>query len=1694
MPKWAGDQKKSPGKGWRGPQGGGGQPGGYAWQGKPKQSASRGRGPRRSWIAGWRLYAFLGAVLLSLFVSFLLFGPAKTPLVLVVGEEYAAPVPPNAWVEETRKALADLQHTLVVSEVKGSWQGTASSDAYKAFREHLERHRALRRGFRRIREPLVIYISMPGVVDAQGRPCLLPPGASPLTSDDWLAVETIIAQIEDAVPAERTKLLVLDSCQHLISWRMGIAYNTFVERLQALVEGSSARNLAVMTAAAAGQRSYGSPEMGGALFGQFFRLGVAGAADRAAESPDQKVTLNELASYVRTEVGRWARHNRGGRQEPALFRPRGDEHDFFVSHVLADDTLAEYRQHLADGRPVSSTVSLEEIEGLWQQLDDLRQRELLRYDPISLARFERQLLRVEQLAFAGDGCAAQAEGLAATADEQMRRAAERGRRESPALADHWRVGNPDDAEGARLTTGMHSCRLREYFGQSAEAAAIESFWQQIATRKSVRADPSVLQSALPLATTQLVVAAAQQGVLDAQQNAQQLLAAVDRRVLADALAVPWATIRSNAGKRLPGDERAHYFARVALEAADRDRRLAEDHLFVHASQGAEPSPHGASAERKYRLAEEIGEKASELLHVCDQANAEAPYLAEHICSATDAADRREIEKLVSYLQATRQLTDALGGLGQLPAPDDDLRDVVEELTSAAAELPQLRAQYRADLHGSYEHLGAGVSGSELAIIEAALATPLIEAAARRDLLEKREKLARTLHRTFFEQSAAGTTERGTTSLRDETSSDSSDSPPSLHDAMAKWPRSPLLELLDVQRAGENAETAGAARFEAVCWAARSKLRHVGRLQEPDAPSDADDVVLTRLPLSRSERDMRVAAALCSEFPEHDPIARLRTYDLQQLLLWHARRALNDFWDYAVDVETATAEDLLAPNVMRDPSASTFFFDAARNYAAGVEAINSTYKKWFHGSIPVQLERLEGDLETALQAAEVAVQLRVRPELNLDRGEEIAVDLEASPGASEVPKTLVGQAAVYLADGSTRLATASTRSNQPASLALPLTKTAVDRVRARAGDETELDAIAFFRGHRYRQPFVVDPLEGAVVSYRRPVYHRQSVTLFGSQPKPPVVVFILDCSNSMKELIKAELPGLDDVATRLDVAVHALKTMVSDLAGREQEKPRVGLFFFGHRRAFARDPNNPKDRNYYLRDSKYAEDFYPVGTRARRQLEKVAPGEDVERVLALGEFRAEQRGKMRTHLDAVRYFGMTPVNLAIIRALQEFAKQRVDDNMSVIVITDGENDQKEPRNSPFNVTPVSSNLVVDAWRRINKKIPVFIVGFGIPKDEVGKKAVKSFEEVAFATAGDVTTADSGAELIAFLKKRLDLNGYVVRQPGTGRSFPADPVTGEEVKVELNTRIAVPKSEVRLPVELEVEFQEAAENVTLEGGEALQLEVDSKGDIVARPYDVDVADNGEVELERSDTGRSAFQLLRIHNPRRRGDRVTFRTSIQHLNSHFTPRPEQVWIEVSPEGFDRSYLFYDPIYEPNTPVPVVGFEASGWPDDANYAQVKFWCSDKVSDTLRSIRLTTIQRRDVASAIYRDTGKGIKVRIAVWSDEPGRHKVQVDEQVTSDEASIGDLRVATYSDNASLQPEFVSRLFDREAGLARHTFEFESRLSPEAFDREVFVQLTLAKTIKQDSVRIPDQRGRRIRIVNEDAAHDPTNLGSLD
>ena len=135
MSTWSGGGKgsrKSPG--WRGGRDQTAKPA-FSWQGSSARKKGRGPASRR-WEFRWGIYAVLGAVLLGVFLYILLIRPAKTPVLVAVGIGYSGALPPNAGVGEDRLALEQLEQTLEVREIDGSWLGP-TAEARQTFTTRL---------------------------------------------------------------------------------------------------------------------------------------------------------------------------------------------------------------------------------------------------------------------------------------------------------------------------------------------------------------------------------------------------------------------------------------------------------------------------------------------------------------------------------------------------------------------------------------------------------------------------------------------------------------------------------------------------------------------------------------------------------------------------------------------------------------------------------------------------------------------------------------------------------------------------------------------------------------------------------------------------------------------------------------------------------------------------------------------------------------------------------------------------------------------------------------------------------------------------------------------------------------------------------------------------------------------------------------------------------------------------------------------------------------------------------------------------------------------------------------------------------------------------------------------------------------------------------------------------------------------
>jgi hypothetical protein len=173
---------------------------------------------------------------------------------------------------------------------------------------------------------LVVYVCSRAVLGPSG-PKGQPPAVWLLPDDargdagvgaDRVRVDDVIGRLSKRGP--RHRLLVLDLHPAPGDPRLGDLGGDLATAVRDLVEHQLADPPTVLTSCDAGQEPLWSETLGRSVFSYYLEEGLRGWADTAEPggAPDGRVTVQELAAYVRARVDRWARRNRGVRQTPAL--------------------------------------------------------------------------------------------------------------------------------------------------------------------------------------------------------------------------------------------------------------------------------------------------------------------------------------------------------------------------------------------------------------------------------------------------------------------------------------------------------------------------------------------------------------------------------------------------------------------------------------------------------------------------------------------------------------------------------------------------------------------------------------------------------------------------------------------------------------------------------------------------------------------------------------------------------------------------------------------------------------------------------------------------------------------------------------------------------------------------------------------------------------------------------------------------------------------------------------------------------------------------------------------------------------------------------------------------------------------------------------------------------------------------------
>jgi len=814
---------------------------------------------------------------------------------------------------------------------------------------------------------------------------------------------------------------------------------------------------------------------------------------------------------------------------------------------------------------------------------------------------------------------------------------------------------------------------------------------------------------------------------------------------------------------------------------------------------------------------------------------------------------------------------------------------------------------------------------------------------------------------------------------------------------------------------------------------------------------------TREGYSRADRLVRAAAPLLGDRPltdwKIDPAHLLRALDLHYLLLWQAERALTDFW---------------GPK----PGTQTPYFEIVAN----------DYLKSARELCKIDASVPGGEVATLLKIRTEAAQQCIRPLDTPGKGPEtIFIDELEGPAphgfsvavSAGLPK---GQAALYLRGRAEKqlLPLLLEQAPQPPSelrrMSLPVSgESAVSDtppylVPVSDLPQSQLQAVALYRGHLRTAGFSVQPAEGWEVEWVQPDYPPPTIVVYGQAKQRNSIVFIFDCSGSMgvKVLRHEKSP------TRLEVARGALETLLQRLLpppGRDPaENPySIGLWIYGHRVGW-KDPNSDQMIVWDAQRRK----FVPKPPHVT-----IHPSEDVEQILAPGRFTQAEFNIVKRQLESIHHLGETPLYLAIIRAIDDLsaATVKAGDKRHIIAITDGKNEQTI--GGDVNKRMFLNDVKTALGRPGNNDIRLDIVGFAIET-----KYEMEFKGLANHTGGKFFPARDPSSLLAALEKLLGMSQYEVLTIPDERSvtFSPLPLNVTCTKIDKPTDRPVPYL-----VRLTDEQRPAQTEVVLEGAEAIELYLErdirlGKRQLVHHRYDKGLlakCDNIPAVWE----GGNHALFVGAHLPDWDGHAARFFISVQNADAkQFCPRPKEVWIRVKPvlpathQQVDTLYTFYDAVYYdeeflPERPVPMLTCLAPNWPKDAKDAKIEFACKYVETQPDATVTVRGLRQQDPRIDDLRNVRFNIETKRGDTSLKP--YRVVITEHHTGG-SELGTLKIEILPPVGSPSAQRIVRRYIPKTGRIRHTFFFDDSAA-QTID-EYKVLFTTRDKLLRGAVALPE------------------------
>ena len=205
-----------------------------------------------------------------------------------------------------------------------------------------------------------------------------------------------------------------------------------------------------------------------------------------------------------------------------------------------------------------------------------------------------------------------------------------------------------------------------------------------------------------------------------------------------------------------------------------------------------------------------------------------------------------------------------------------------------------------------------------------------------------------------------------------------------------------------------------------------------------------------------------------------------------------------------------------------------------------------------------------------------------------------------------------------------------------------------------------------------------------------------------------------------------------------------------------------------------------------------------------------------------------------------------------------------------------------------------------------------------------------------------------ELESVIRQVINLKSYDVRYAGRPN------VIAEE---RVNSQVELKEHRGRKQYEVQIVYSDRRRQLTLEGGEAIDLIVDASDSRHPRlnherylQEELKHSFGSRIGSGGNSTSDNSKFYIGFHTAKCESGLMKFPISIQNSEpTEFSPRPAEAWAEITPLGAGsdaKPLVFYDLQFAEGRPVPVLEYRTP-WPAGATRAKIELFFKMQTTET---------------------------------------------------------------------------------------------------------------------------------------------------